>query len=483
MKHDYKKIAAQILAGIGGRENIGNAAHCITRLRIALKDERKLRHAQFTDIGLVKGLFQHDGILHVVIGAGEVERVYAALLEETGLAAATVAQVKAVGVSKSGPMQRLMHIFSDVFMPILPAIIVSGLLMGINNLLSARGLIVPEQTLLETLPELSGVWDLINMIANTSFVFLPVLVGWSAVKRFGGSEVLGIVLGLLLVHPALLNAWEYGKAVAHLDGVAMPYFSILGWHVEKVGYQGQMLPMLVAAWLMSRIEIRLRAWVPNALQLLVIPITAIMISGVLALTVIGPFTRGLGNLLAEGVVSLFNIAPVLGALVFGTLYAPLVITGMHHLFIAIDLQLIAHQGGAMLWPMVALSNLAQGSAALGIYLAVRSRKEQSMASASTLSAYFGITEPAMFGINLRYKFPFYMALIGSAAGALYITLEKVRASAIGIGGLPAFISIVPLQIPVFLIGMLMALLIPLVLTYLVAQRMVGRASAMIEMSA
>jgi PTS system trehalose-specific IIC component len=475
MKNNYAAIAERILECIGGQKNIVRAAHCVTRLRIALKDEALIERAALDQIDLVKGAFQSDGILHVVIGAGDVERVYAAMLELTGMQAATVADVKTEGASKVGPLQRLVRVFSDVFMPILPAIVVSGLLMGINNLLGIEGLVHPGETLLQSYPEFGGVWDLINMVANTSFVFLPVLVGWSAAKRFGGSEVLGIVLGLLLVHPALLNAWEYGKAVAHLDGAVMPYFNLFGLHVEKVGYQGQILPTLAATWLMSQVEIWLRRRVPNAIQLLVVPIVTVMISGVLALVLIGPITRGIGNYLAEGVIMLFDFAPVLGALIFGLLYAPLVITGMHHLFIAIDLQLIANQGGAVLWPMVVMSNLAQGSAALGIYLIVKRSKEKGMASASTLSAYFGITEPAMFGVNLRYKFPFYMALIGSAAGSIFITLERVRATAIGIGGLPAFISIVPTQIPPFMAGMLLALLLPVLLTWLVARRLVLRA--------
>jgi PTS system trehalose-specific IIC component len=474
MSIDYRAVAVEVLARVGHAGNIVCAAHCITRLRIAVHRPGDVDVSQLASIELVKGAFFSDGILHIVIGAGDVDRVYAAMLDITGLAPASVAEVKVVGVSRAAPLQRLVRVFSDVFMPILPAIVVSGLLMGVNNLLGVEGLLQPGQTLLQAWPQFGGVWDLINMMANTSFVFLPVLVGWSAAKRFGGSEVLGIVLGLLLVHPALLNAWDYGRAVAHLDGMTLPVFDLFGFQIEKVGYQGQILPTLVATWVMSRIELWLRARVPNAIQLLVVPISSILLGGALALIAIGPVTRGMGNLLAEGVVQLFEFAPVVGALLFGLLYAPLVVTGMHHLFIAIDLQLIASQGGALLWPMVVMSNLAQGSAALGIYVVARHAKERSMASASTLSAYFGITEPAMFGVNLRYKFPFYMALIGSAAGAIFITLERVRATAIGIGGLPAFISIVPAQIPPFIIGMLIALILPVLLTWLFVRQLVSR---------
>jgi len=343
-------------------------------------------------------------------------------------------------------------------------------LMGVNNLLGTKGMFLEGKSLLDAWPGLGGVWGLINMMANTSFVFLPALVGWSAAKRFGGSEVLGIVLGLLLVHPDLLNAWGYGKAAAGLDGASVPYFDVFGLHIEKVGYQGQILPILAATWVMSQVEIWLRQRVPNAIQLLVVPITTIVVSGLLALVVIGPLARHLGIFITDALVYVFNLAPWLGAVLFGTLYAPLVLTGMHHMFIAVDLQLITNQGGTFIWPMIALSNIAQGSAALAMFWLSSSANEKSMASTSALSAFFGITEPAMFGVNLRYKLPFYAALCGSALAAVLITLGHVRASAIGVGGLPAFISIIPQHIPLFLLGTLVAVVVPMVLTLLLSRR-------------
>ncbi|MGE6444436.1 PTS system trehalose-specific EIIBC component [Pseudomonas bubulae] len=465
MSHDYSQIARELLHSLGGAANIEQAAHCVTRLRLALKDPSLVDSTTLNQIDLVKGSFFTGGLYQVVIGPGEVEKVYAALREQTGLAAATIADVKQQGADKANAMQRLVRVFSDVFMPILPALIIAGLLMGVNNLLGAKGMFIDGKTLLDAYPQLDGAWSLINLMANTSFVFLPALVGWSAAKRFGGSEILGIVLGLMLVHPDLLNAWNYGKAVAGLEGQSLPYFNILGlFQIEKVGYQGQILPILMAAYVMSVIEKWLRARVPNAIQLLVVPITTIVITGVLALAIIGPVTRHLGILITEGVVLLFDVAPVLGGMIFGLLYAPLVITGMHHMFLAVDLQLIANHGGTFIWPMIVMSNLAQGSAALGVFYMSRNVRERSMASTSAVSAYFGITEPAMFGINLRYKFPFYAALIGSALGSIFLSLNKVLASAIGVGGLPGFISIIPQYIPMFVIGMLMAIVVPFVLT-------------------
>ncbi|MGE6540325.1 PTS system trehalose-specific EIIBC component [Bacillus luti] len=471
MGKDYRKTAEEVLQYIGGKDNIEQAAHCVTRLRIALKDESKIDNDKLQSVALVKGAFHNAGIFQIVIGPGDVDRVYAELITLAGMKEATVADVKDSGNQKLNPAQKFVKVFSDVFMPILPAIVTAGLLMGINNLLGAKDLFFEGKNLLDVYPNLSGLWDLINMMANTAFVFLPALVGWSATKRFGGSPILGIVMGLMLVHPVLLNAWDYGKAATGLDGQKIEYFDILGlFQIEKVGYQGQILPVLVAAFVLSKVEIFLKKHVPNAIQLLVVPITTIVVTGVLALGIIGPVTRHIGDLLTAGLVGAYETVPVVGAILFGALYAPLVITGMHHMFIAIDLQLIAQHGGTFIWPMIALSNIAQGSAALAMFWISKNQNDKSMASTSAISAYFGITEPAMFGVNLRNKFPFYAAIIGSAVAAIFITLNGVLAPAIGIGGLPAFISIIPKSIPMFIVGMIIAVVIPFTLTWLFAKR-------------
>ncbi|EEL52126.1 MULTISPECIES: PTS system trehalose-specific EIIBC component [Bacillus cereus group] len=471
MGKDYRQTAEEVLQYIGGKENIEQAAHCVTRLRIALKDESKIDNDKLQAVSLVKGAFHNAGVFQIVIGPGDVDRVYAELITLAGMKESTVADVKDSGNQKLNPMQKFVKIFSDVFMPILPAIVTAGLLMGINNLLGAKDLFFEGKNLLEVYPNLGGLWDLINMMANTAFVFLPALVGWSATKRFGGSPILGIVMGLMLVHPDLLNAWNYGKAAAGLDGQKIEYFNILGlFQIEKVGYQGQILPVLVAAFVLSKIEIFLKKHVPNAIQLLVVPITTIVVTGVLALGIIGPVTRHIGDLLTAGLVGVYETVPAIGAILFGALYAPLVITGMHHMFIAIDLQLISQNGGTFIWPMIALSNIAQGSAALAMFWISKNQNDKSMASTSAISAYFGITEPAMFGVNLRNKFPFYAAITGSAIAAVFITLNGVLAPAIGIGGLPAFISIIPKSIPMFVVGMGIAVVVPFVLTWLFAKR-------------
>ena len=301
---------------------------------------------------------------------------------------------------------------------------------------------------------------------------------WGA--RMGDTKMVDMVVGALhdpfhTIHMGVTAeniAAKWGITREDQDRLAVESHNRAERAVQQGYFKSQILPILLAAYVMSVIEKWLRARVPNAIQLLVVPITTIVVTGVLALAVIGPVTRHLGILITEGVVTLFDLAPMVGGAIFGLLYAPLVITGMHHMFLAVDLQLISTQGGTFIWPMIVMSNLAQGSAALGVFYMTRNARDKSMASTSAISAYFGITEPAMFGVNLRFKFPFYAALLGSALGSIFLSLNKVTASAIGVGGLPAFISILPQYIPVFVIGMVIAMVVPFVLTCALSMKIV-----------
>ncbi|UXY16261.1 PTS transporter subunit EIIC [Chitiniphilus purpureus] len=473
---DYRHVAGDILAALGGAENVEQLTYCLTRLRCVLRDDRRAQLDVLQAVPLVKGALAAAGLHQIVIGPDEARRVYDELTELIGaarMAAPPSAEprLREVGARALQSPQRIVRMFADVFVPILPAIVAAGLLMGINNLLGVRGLFFDGESVLTALPQLDGLWRMISLMASTSLVFLPALVGWAAARRFGGSELLGLVLGLMLVHPQLLNASHYGRAAAGINGAAVPYFDILGlFQVEQVGYQGQILPMLVTAWVMSRVELWLRARVAPNMQMLIVPITTLVVSGVLALAVIGPVTRHAGGGIAQMIVWLFQSAPLLGGLLFGLLYAPLVATGMHHMFLAADLQLMAVQGGTFIWPMIALCNVAQGSAALAMAWIAKAGNERGMDWTSALSAYFGIAEPALFGVNLRHKFPFYAALIGSAMATTLVSMHHVTASAIGVGGLPAVISVVPAQIPVYLVGVLIVLLVPLGLTWLLSKR-------------
>ncbi|OAS83025.1 PTS system trehalose-specific EIIBC component [Metabacillus litoralis] len=458
MSVDQKQVS-QIIDAIGGKDNISAATHCVTRLRFALADEGKVDKEALESIDLVKGSFSTNGQFQVVIGQGTVDKVYKELVSQTGVGEASKDDVKKASEKHLNPLQRAIKTLADIFIPILPAIVTAGLLMGINNILTGPGIFFDE-ALIEVYPQWADVASIINLIANTAFVFLPGLIGWSAVNRFGGSPLLGIVLGLMLVHPDLLNAWGYGAAEE------IPTWNLFGLEVQKVGYQGQVLPVLLASYVLSKIEVFLRKLIPDAFQLLLVAPITLLVTGLVSFIAIGPITFAIGNVITDAVVGIFNVAPIVGGLIYGGLYAPLVITGMHHTFLAVDLQLIGNTGGTFLWPMVALSNIAQGTAALAMMFILKDEKLKSLSITSAVSAYLGITEPAMFGVNLRFRFAFISAIIGSAIAGAFISIQGVRAPSIGVGGLPGFLSIFPENWGSFFIGMIIVIVVPFVLTLL-----------------
>ncbi|WP_249872695.1 PTS system trehalose-specific EIIBC component [Oceanobacillus saliphilus] len=461
---EYSEEAEQIVAAVGGLENIDAATHCVTRLRFALVDEDIVDKDALENVNVVKGTFSANGQYQVVIGQGTVDKVYQAMVHETGIEEASKDDVKAAGGKKQNWLQRAIKTLADIFIPILPAIVTAGLLLGLNNILVNP--IFSDEPIIEMYPSWAGVADMINVIASTAFTFLPALIGWSAVKRFGGNPLLGIVLGLILVHPALMPASEF--ALAAVEGNA-PTWNLFGLEVNMMGYQGQVLPVLVAAWVLAKIEIWLKKRVIDSLQLLVVAPIALLVTGFLAFILIGPVTFTIGNWITDGLVSIFEAAPILGGLIYGSLYAPLVITGMHHTFLAVDLQLIGSTGTTFLWPIVALSNIAQGSAVFAMFLAAKDEKLKGLAGTSGISAWLGVTEPAMFGVNLQYRYPFFAALIGTAIAGAFITVANVQASSIGVGGIPAFLSIDSGMVSFFL-GMLIVIVVPFIITFIIAKR-------------
>lgn len=458
-----KKSVEQIVRAVGGKDNIEVATHCVTRLRFALVDEDKVDHELLESNDLVKGHFSSQGQFQVVIGPGLVDKVYDEMIAITGGARSSKDDVKNAAGKKQNPLQRAIKTLADIFIPILPAIVTSGLLLGINNILTGPGIFFEGQSLVQVYPQWTDIASIINLIANTAFIFLPALIGWSAVNRFGGSPLLGIVLGLILVHPDLLSAYGYADAA---NKGTIPFWNLFGWHVEKIGYQGQVLPVLVSAYLLARIEGFLNKRVADSIKLLVVAPVSLLVTGFLAFTLIGPVTFAIGNAITSGLVHVFDTLPALGGLLYGGLYSLLVVTGMHHTFLAVDVQLIGSEGGTFLWPMLALSNIAQGAAALAMMLVIKEQKAKGLAATSSVSAFLGVTEPAIFGVNIRYKYPFIFAMIGSALGGVVLTLNHVRASSIGVGGIPGFLSIFPNQWGVFFIGMAIVLVVPFVLTVL-----------------
>ncbi|WCK55252.1 PTS system trehalose-specific EIIBC component [Aneurinibacillus sp. Ricciae_BoGa-3] len=461
-----KQSAEQIVQAIGGRENIAAATHCVTRLRFALKDEGKVDKEALDNVDLVKGFFSTNGQFQVVIGQGTVDKVYNDMVDLTGVGRASKQEMKDEAAKKLNTLQRAIKTLADIFIPILPAIVTAGLLMGINNVLTGKDIFYAGKAFVDVHASWKDVADIINLIANTAFTFLPALIGWSAVKKFGGSELLGVVLGLILVHPALLNAWSYGDALAK---GTIPHWNLFGLQVQKIGYQGQVLPVLFASYLLAKIEVALNKRVPDAFKMLVVAPIALLVTGFLSFIVIGPITFAIGQAITHALVAVFGSFAALGGLIYGAIYAPLVITGMHHTFLAVDLQLIGSTGGTFLWPILALSNIAQGSAALAVMTITKDEKVKGLSLTSAISAYLGITEPAMFGVNLRFRYPFICAIVGSAIGGMFITMNKVLAPSVGIGGLPAFLSIFPRSWGPFFIGMAIAVVIPFILTFVYAK--------------
>ncbi|MBB6282546.1 PTS system trehalose-specific EIIBC component [Geobacillus subterraneus] len=458
----YAQAAAQIVEAVGGKENIVAATHCVTRLRFALKEEGKVDKDALERIDVVKGSFSANGQFQVVIGQGLVDKVYNELVELTGIGRATKQEIKDAAEAKLNPLQRAIKTLADIFIPILPAIVTAGLLMGINNVLTGPGIFYEGKSFVDVHQEWADLANMINLIANTAFVFLPGLIGWSAVTKFGGSPLLGIVLGLMLVHPDLLNAWGWGAAKQEGE---IPAWNLFGLDVQKVGYQGQVLPVLVASYVLAKIELFLRKRIPDAFQLLLVAPLALLVTGFLAFIAIGPVTFTIGNAITNLFVGIFDNVPAIGGLLYGALYAPLVVTGMHHTFLPVDLQLIASTGGTFLWPILVMSNIAQGSAALAMMFVAKDEKLRGLSFTSAVSAYLGITEPAMFGVNLRFRFPFISAMTGAAIAGMFITINKVIAPSIGVGGLPGFLSIVPQKWIPFFIGMAIAIVVPFVLTF------------------
>lgn len=400
---DYKQIAQDLLTAIGGKENVSAAAHCATRLRLVLEDEEKVNKDQLEEMDVVKGTFSTGGQFQIILGSGTVNEVYKEFAKLTGLGEMSTKDVSKAGSKKMNPLQQFVKMLSDIFIPIIPAIVAGGLLMGINNLLTAEDFFIEGQSLISAYPNIADLAALINTFANAAFVFLPILIGFSATQRFGGNPYLGAALGMLMVHPDLLNGYGYADAVSKGE---VPIWSIFNYEIEKVGYQGTVLPVLVASFILAKIETFLRRRVPSFLDNLVTPLFSIFITGVLTFILVGPLTRSAGNLVTDGLVFLYDTTGVVGGALFGLIYAPIVITGMHHSFIAVETQLladIAKTGGSFLFPIAAMSNVSQGAATLAVLLLTRDAKVKGTASAAGISALLGITEPAMFGVNLKLK--------------------------------------------------------------------------------
>lgn len=446
----------QLIDLIGYKENIASITHCLTRLRFTLVDPKIANVEAIEELPFVKGCFNNARQFQVIIGTN-VDSYYKTLIQQLNLDKASKEQTKATTKQNMFFFERLISNLAEIFVPLLPALIAGGLLLGLRNIIGEMPTI-DDKPLIQTYHWLIPIYNILWLPCEAIFHFLPVAICWSMVKKMGGSPVLGIVLGVTLVSPQLMNAYNLGSKI--------PDVWDFGWFsIEKVGYQAQVIPSIFAGLALGWIETRLRKIVPDYLTLVVVPIVALLASVFLAHFLLGPFGRMLGNGIATVVKYLMtgNYA-FIGSTIFGFFYSPLVITGIHHTTLAIDMQMTESMGGTPLWPIIALSNIAQASAVVGIILVSKKHNEREVSVPAAISAYLGVTEPAMYGINLRYKFPMLCAMIGAALAGLVCSLFGVLSNGIGVGGLPGILSIKPIYWSIYALAMIVAIVVPVILT-------------------
>ena len=467
---NFPKIAEQVIEKLGGKNNIATAAHCATRLRIVLNDESKVDKEGIEAIEGVKGQFSVAGQYQIIFGSGTVNKVHEQLTKQLGIGDVSKAEVAEAALGQQNLLQRIVKGLADIFVPIIPAIVAGGLLMGLYSMLTSIGFFWNNHSVVTKYPEISDLVDFINTIANAPFVFLPVLLGFSATRKFGGNPFLGAALGMLLVHPSLSDGWNYAKTL--MEG-NIKYWNVFGLEIEKVGYQGTVIPTIISAWVLATLEKNFRKFIPSYLDNLITPMFSLFIAGFLAFTVIGPFGREAGSLISAGLTWLYDTLGFFGGAIFGTLYAPIVITGMHQTFIAVETQLLAEitqTGGTFIFPIAAMSNIAQGAACLGVALALKDAKIRGLAVPSGISALLGITEPAMFGVNLRYRQAFIAAMIGSGLASAFIAFFNVKAIALGAAGFLGIPSIKPDSLAMYSIGMIISFVVAFSLSFLFVKR-------------
>lgn len=457
----YQADAEKLLKEIGGKENIAAVSHCATRMRFVLNDPKKANEEAIEDIPSVKGMFTNAGQFQVIIG-NDVSTFYNDFVAVSGVEGVSKEQSKVAAKQNLHPVQRAIAVLAEIFTPLIPAIIVGGLILGFRNVLEG----IQFESLGGTIVEHSQFWNGVNgflwLPGEAIFHFLPVGITWSIAKKMGTTQILGIVLGITLVSPQLLNAYS----VASTAAADIPFWDFGFAQVDMIGYQAQVIPAMLAGFMLAYLEIFFRKYIPQSISMIFVPLFSLLPTVLAAHVILGPVGWTIGSWISNIVnTGLTSSISWLFSTVFGFLYAPLVITGLHHMTNAIDMQLIADFGSTNLWPMIALSNIAQGSAVLAIIFLHRgNKKEEQISIPAMISCYLGVTEPAMFGINLKYVYPFVAAMVGSGLAGMFANLMNVRANAIGVGGLPGILAIQAETWVPFIISMIIAVIVPFGLT-------------------
>lgn len=461
MVMDHSRVAKDILTYVGGPGNIDAAAHCATRLRLVLNDVRRVDQKALDKDPDLKGTFTAGGMFQIIVGPGDVDFVFSEMVAKGDVKEVSKDEAREAGAKKGNPASILIKTIADIFVPILPALIAGGMMMALNNVLTAEGLF-GSQSLVQRWPRLGDYANLINMISSGAFAFLPILVGYSSAKRFGGNVYLGAAMGAAMVSTSLLpassmsdetarvNFWNYQATISN----AADHWTLFGMHIDKIGYQSMVIPVLCVTWILSVIEKWLHKRLSGTTDFLLTPLTTLLLTGFLAFVVIGPITREMSNWITDGLAWTYNTLGAIGGAFLGMTYSPIVVTGLHQSFPAIELPLIAEMNnggsGSFIFPIASMANVAQGAAALAVSFKTRDAKMKALAGAGGASAVVGITEPAIFGVNLRLRWPFFIGIGVASLGGAAVALLHIHSQALGAAGFMGFASIVPKDIPKYL---------------------------------
>ena len=461
MVMDHSRVAKDILTYVGGPGNIDAAAHCATRLRLVLNDVRRVDQKALDKDPDLKGTFTAGGMFQIIVGPGDVDFVFSEMVAKGDVKEVSKDEAREAGAKKGNPASILIKTIADIFVPILPALIAGGMMMALNNVLTAEGLF-GSQSLVQRWPRLGDYANLINMISSGAFAFLPILVGYSSAKRFGGNVYLGAAMGAAMVSTSLLpassisdetarvNFWNYQATISN----AADHWTLFGMHIDKIGYQSMVIPVLCVTWILSVIEKWLHKRLSGTTDFLLTPLTTLLLTGFLAFVVIGPITREMSNWITDGLAWTYNTLGAIGGAFLGMTYSPIVVTGLHQSFPAIELPLIAEMNnggsGSFIFPIASMANVAQGATALAVSFRTRDAKMKALAGAGGASAVVGITEPAIFGVNLRLRWPFFIGIGVASLGGAAVALLHIHSQALGAAGFMGFASIVPKDIPKYL---------------------------------
>ena len=454
---DYRKTAQDILDHVGGSKNIASAAHCATRLRLVIADNKKVSKEALENIDGVKGVFEASGQLQIILGTGTVNKVFAEFIDIAGITASSKAEAKEAAAEKQNWFMRAIKLLGDIFVPIIPAIVASGFLMGIMNSLdfmNSNGFLHINTH--------SSIYVFANLFSNIAYTFLQILIAFSAAKAFGANQYLGAVIGMIMIHPSLQNA--YTVATEGVQQTQSVFFGL--FKIDMVGYQGHVIPVIIAVWILAVIEKKLHKIVPEVLDLFVTPLVSVFVTGYLTLSIVGPIFVWAENAILGAIQWMLTLPLGIGSLIMGGLYAPTVVTGIHQMYTAIDIGQLAKYGVTYWLPLASEANVAQGAAALAVGIKSKDKKIKSLALPSSLSAFMGITEPAIFGVNLRFFKPFIAGCIGGGCGALYASLVHLGAKGTGVTGIFGILLCLnqPLQ---YLIEMVIAVGVAFVISFLI----------------